>query len=91
MIPMISHPTTALNLNALLTRLPALSIRPDPMAHWIISTDPGWSMWASDWRIWRAGSGRRAFIPDDRDGILEKWRASMASGEPSGMKPRSAS
>src|ERR1043165_7646222 len=82
-----SHSTIALNLRRITDSLPALIHTARPDGHIDFFNRP-WLEYVGlrleDLEGWKWTA---SIHPDDRDGILEKWRASLASGSLSCMKP----
>ena len=84
-----SHSTTALNLRRITDSLPALIHTAWPDGHIDFFNRP-WQEYVGlkleDLEGWKWTA---CIHPDDLDGILGKWRASLASGEPfNAAKPR---
>src|SRR6185369_2577374 len=77
-----SHSTTALNLRRITDSLPALIHTARPDGHIDFFNRP-WLEYVGhrleDLEGWKWTA---SIHPDDRNGILEKWRASLAHGEP---------
>src|SRR5262245_58794311 len=58
------------------------------MATWITSIGDGWIFWKSPWEDVRGWRWIESVHPDDVAGLVQKWHAALASGEPLEVEAR---